>query len=221
MKIILLYGPGEIGKRNEVLRLRKQFVGSVIRLDFKEVGLKNLEMELVSRSLFEAGPRLVIVDNTPDNLDVQTFKGTDENLTLLLVAASPKAESSLMQSVKNVAGKIVPFEGEKELTAFPFLDALIEQRKQALLELHRLLEEYGGMYVLSMIYYLLRRNLLPPPASDFMKKKVNLQKQKYTSSDWQRLYLAALQTEFAIKNGVTSEQLGLIRLTEKIISGKY
>lgn len=218
MKVILLIGSGEIGKRSEALRLRKQFVGGVRRLDFKETGLKGLDMELASRSLFETGPRLISVENIPDSLDLFSLKGSEDETFLLLMGSSPKAESSLLQSAKKLGAKIIPFEGEKELNAFPFLDALIERRQEALWQLYKLLEEYGGMYVLTMIYYLLRRNLLPPPASDFMRKKISQQKQKYNFYDWPKLYWETLQTEFAIKNGLISEGLGLTRLTEKIIS---
>lgn len=222
MKTIVLTGPGEIGKRGESLKIRQQFTpDSLSILDFKAAGIKELQMQLSSPMLFVTGPRLLVVENIPDSLDLNALTASDENLTLLLLAASPRSDSPLLQSAKKTGAKILLFEGEREITAFPFLDALIERRKQALWELYKLLEQYGGMYVLSMIYYLLRRNLLPLPASDFMRKKINGQKQKYTASDWGLLYQSTLQTEYAIKSGAVTEQLGLVRLTEKIISGRY
>jgi len=219
MKIILLYGPGEVGKRNEALRVRKQFSPEdITHLDLKG-GLKELELSLVSPSLFESGPRLIVAENTPETSDLQKLNGGG-NLTLLLLSGSLKAGSLLLESTKKLGGKITLFEGEKEVTAFPFLDALIEKRSQAFVELQKLLAGYGGMYVLSMIYYLLRRNLLPLPASIFMQQKVKSQKREYQLTDWVGMYRRVLETEFNIKSGFMTEELGLIFLTEKFLAVK-
>lgn len=214
MELILFYGPGEISKRNESLRLRKSFGDSVKIIDTKHNDLTSLEMELVSHSLFETGPRLVVVENAPDSLDLEKLKG-DENITLLLLSGNLKSDAVLLKSAIKLKAKIIPFEGEKEISAFAFLDALIEGKKQAFVELDKLLDGYGGMYVLTMTYYLLRRNFLPQ-ASSFMQNKVKSQKQRYTEEDWSKLYKLILQSEFAIKNGSGSEQLILTNLVQTI-----
>ncbi len=215
MKIIVLYGVGEVGKRNEALKIRKQFSpDNTTQIDLKGAPLRELEMQLASPSLFITDSRLIVVENVPDSLDLQKISG-DSGLTLLIVANSPKAESTLLQSAKKSAAKLLLFEGEKELTAFPFLDALIEKKKVSFMELHKLMSEYGGIYTLTMVYYLLRRNLLPLPSSDFMRKKILSQKEKYSPQDWINLYRQTLETEFKIKSGLMTEDFGLDFLTEK------
>lgn len=215
MKIILFYGPGEIGKRNESLKIRKSFGEAVKVIDLKQSGLPALEMELVSNSLFENGSKLVVAENPTDSLNMESLKG-DENITLLLLAGNLKSDSVLFKSAAKVKAKIIPFEGEKELSAFPFLDALIEGKKSAFLELEKLLEEYGGVYILTMVYYLLRRNFLPQTSS-FMQNKVKSQKEKYQESDWSKLYRMALETDAKLKSGLGSEKIILTDLVQKII----
>lgn len=220
MKIIVLHGPGEIGKRSEVLKIKKQFSPeNITQIDFKESGLKELEMQLVSPSLFDTSSRLVVVGNTPDSLDVQTLGG-EEATTLLLISGAPKSDSAILQSSKKLGAKIIAFEGEKELTVFPFLDALIEKRKTAFIELEKLIGEYGSIYVLTMIYYLLRRNLLPLPSGDFMRKKIISQKGKYDPKDWIFMYRQTLEMEFKIKSGLTTERSGLACLVDKFSGEK-
>lgn len=218
MKIILLYGPGEVAKRNEALKIKKQFATEDIsHLDLKQSNIRDLEVQLSSPSLFTVGQRLVVVENTPDNLDLQKLKITDDSLTLLLLAGSPRVDSPLLSAAKKLSVKLIAFEGEKELTAFPFLDALIEQRKQAFLELEKLLSGYGAMYILTMVYYLLRRNFLPSKPG-FMQEKVLRQKKKYKNCDFEKFYYFTLKTEFDIKSGNMDEGVGLGILVQKIIS---
>lgn len=222
MKIILLHGPAEVGKRNFALKLKKQFSPEDIsQIDFKQSSLNNLGVEISSPSLFSSSQRLLVVENVPDSLDLLKLKAGDDNLTLLLLAANPKADSPLFVSTKKLEAKTYLFEGEKEVSAFPFLDALIEQRKQAFLELEKLLSGFGAMYVLTMVYYLLRRNFLPSKPG-FMQEKVLKQKKKYQNCDFEKFYYFTLKTEFDIKSGNLDEGVGLGILVQKIISwGQY
>lgn len=218
MKIILLSGPGEIGKRNEILKLKKQFSPDcVITCDLQEKSLEDLKIALSSNLLFATGPRLLVVENVTDQINLQTLAVSDPDLTLLLKADSLKSDSSLLTSAKKLRAKIFLFEGEKELSAFPFLDYLIEKRKQAFLELEKLLKEYGSMYVLVMIYYLLRRNILPLPQNEFARRKIQAQKQKYQLSDFENFYKLALILEFSIKSGALEEKLGLTSFVQSMV----
>lgn len=218
MKIIVLYGPGEVGKRNEALRIKKTFSEeAVTRIDLKQNSQKDLEVAVAAQPLFFQDERLILVENVGDKLDLQQLS-RQENLTLLLLAGAIRSDSTLIKSTKAMGAKLCLFEGEKEVSAFPYLDNLIEGKKQAFVELNKLLDGYGGMYILSMIYYLLRRNLLPLPASSFMQGKIKNQKKHFTTEDWQGFYYQTLQVEFRIKSGVTTEDLALIDLSQRFIS---
>lgn len=222
MKVIILYGPGEVGKRAELSRLKKQFSQETISsVDLKQEGVEQLKLELLSVSLFDQNRKLVVGENTPENFDIQAIYQDNPDVTLALIASSPKTTSLLLQSAKAVKAQLLVFEGEKELTAFPFLDSLLERRTEALRELEKLLKEYGAMYILTMIYYGLRRNLLPLPASSFMQGKIKSQKRLYQTNDWQQIYQLTLKTEYGIKNGELEEKAGLVRLIQVILRGYY
>ena len=220
MKMILLYGPGEAQKRSEALKIRRQFdLGCISILDFKQAGLKDLEISLSSSTLFDTGPRLVVAENMTDSFDLTRVKSVQDPVTLLILGINLKVNGVLLQSAKKMGATVYLFEGDRELSAFPFLDSLIEQKPQAFLELDKLLIEYGPMYTLTMIYYLLRRNILPLPPSAFIRQKIERQKRPFKDDDWERFYYLTLKTEFDIKSGKVPENLGLVRLSQAIIRG--
>lgn len=222
MKMILLHGPGEIGKRTESLRIRKQFSPDCVTLlDLKQDGQDRLEVALTLVPLFESSERLVVVENAPDKLDLSTLPRGGESLTLLLLSGSLKSTSTLLQSAQKIRAKIYSFEGEKELSVFPFLDCLLERKKETFSELKKLLSEYEWVYVLTMVYYGLRRNILPLPASSYARSKIETQKRKFKLEDFENLYRLTLETEFAIKMGKIPPDVGLTRLVQEFTGGEY
>lgn len=218
MKIALLHGPGEVGKRNELIKIRSHFSQDQISTaDLKDGDLSKVESLMIAQPLFEEGRRLIVVENVPEKLDFTSLSVSSDDLFVVIVAATVKSDSRLLKSASQMGAKIISFEGEKELSAFPFLDALLEKRKLAFEHLDQLLLEYGWMYVLTMIYYGLRRNLLPLPSPSFAQKKIKSQKQTFTLSDWESLYKNTLETEFKIKSGLVVEKVALQQLVQSFI----
>lgn len=218
MQFIILYGPGEVSKRAAYLKVKQPFAAENISVvDFKQVGIAGIDQALVANSLFSTGLRLVVVEQINDSFDCGQIHRQIPDLTLLLLASNPRADSVLLKTAKKIKVTLSNFEGEKETSAFPFLDSLIEGRKTAFLELEKLMLEYGAMYVLSMIFYMLRRNILPLPASPFMNKKISMQKRYFSDTDWQSLYYLTLQTENLIKTGSLTEKIALTKLVEEIM----
>ncbi len=228
MKLILLYGLGEVAKRDALLKVKAKFpTDAVFTIDLKQAGDKELSDLLSSSPLFVT-ERLVVAENAPTNLDISKFPQSD-GLTVVLVAGTLQTNSILLKAAKEAKAQIATFEADKEVNAFNYLDALIEGRKQvAFMELDKLLKEHGGIYVLSMIYYLLRRNLLPMPKSEFMAKKVTGQKnhllsrhperaQRVEGSIWSELYKKTLETEYKIKSGLIDDVTALTTLTQNFI----
>jgi DNA polymerase III delta subunit len=217
MKIILLHGPGEVAKRNELLKIKKQFNSdNQAVIDLKQSDLNALHNLLMTTPLFDSGKRLIIIENAPVSLDLSEVSG-GENLDLVVVAGSLPAASVLLKSAQKLSAKILVFEGEREISAFPFLDSLLEKKPAAFIHLNKLLEQYNEMYILSMVYYGLRRNILPLPASSFVQKKVIQQKKLYQDNDWIKLYQLTLLTEFEIKSGALTSGLALTKLVQQFI----
>lgn len=219
MKVVIFSGPGEVGKRTEVLRIKKQYSqDSVIHFDLKQNGLADLENALFTVPLFAADQRLIIAERLPITFNLDKFSQIGNEVTMIITVTDMKADSVILKSAKTNNAKIINFEGEKELSAFPFVDNLLEKKSIALAELYKLLSEYGGMYILSMIYYGLRRNILPLPSSPFAQKKIRGQKENYKPDDFEKLYALTLKTEADIKSGKTTEDMALVKLTQAFIS---
>lgn len=217
MTVFILTGLGEISKRQYLLKLKQHFDNTaIIERDLKTHDISAVKDYLISSPLF-TDTRLVILENSPSFLNLEEL-ATSKQLTLVILTSQLSASSTLFKSAKLLKAKIIDFAGEKEISAFPFIDGLIERKSVALSELVKLLEIYGGMYVLSMVYYLFRRNILPLPKNMFFRKKITTQKSKYNFTDFANMYQKSLQTEYKIKSGLVSEKLGLTRLVQLLIS---
>lgn len=216
MNVVILAGSGEGAKKTEILKIKRKFSpNSVTTLDLTKNTTGDLCNTISALSLFQEGQRLVIADNVNPKLDLSVLPQGEEALTLVVLT------SAVNSSLAKFKPKVLTFESNKELTAFPFLDNLIERKKEAFLELNKLLSDFNGSYVLSMMFYLLRRNILPLPASSFAAQKISIQKKTYQPSDWSKLYSLVLETESKVKSGQVSENLGLTLLTQVIIGGKF
>lgn len=216
--MILLHGPGEIRKRDELLKIKDRFKAeSIVTLEMQKSGEMQLKDVLRAVPLFDE-EKLVVAENIVAGLDLGKALPAKltENVNLVLVASSTlPASSVILKEVQKRGGRAMNFEAEGETSVFPYLDSLIEGRAQAYVELEKLQAEYGSMYLLSMICYLLRRNFLPLPASGFMRVKVKSQKEKVKRmSKWADLYRYSLETEYKIKKGILDEKLGVWLLTD-------
>ncbi len=214
----MLYGPGEAGKREEALKLRRHFSPDAVSIvDLKNDDVDRLESMLISPSLFSSGQRLVVAENASEKLDLLKLPVVGEETTTLILSGNLKKDSPLLLSAQKLSAFSRTFEDKEEITAFPFLDNLLDGKTDAFTELDKLLKEYGPMYILAMIYYSLRRNFLPLPTPPFMQKKITRQKSRYHPEDWLRLYRETIQADFALKSGTASEKLILSRLVQSFL----
>lgn len=221
MTLTLLTGPGEGRKRDFSLNLKGRYSKeAVTAVDLKVDSFSKCLDQVGALSLFEQNKRLLVVENVADSLDLHLLSSNNPNLDLLLLTGSSKESSVLIKSARELKTQVLNFEGEEETSAFPYLDFLIEGKAEAFVELKKLLAEYGGIYTLSMVYYLLRRNVLPLPKSSFAAQKIERQKKKILNSAWEEIYRQVLEIEFKVKSGLISEELGLFVLTEGLVGGR-
>lgn len=214
MKITVLTGAGESAKRAWLMKYKEQFEDlGVDEVDLQTQPLTALMQRLLTPALFSR-KQLLIIENAPAGLDLQKLTSEKvQDMEMVILTSQLSSTSTLYKSAKELLFQVLNFDADKELSAFPYLDKLIERDRSVFLELDKLLREYGGMYILSMIYYLLRRNLLPLPQNSFIRNKIKGQKLKVNEDSWQNLYYLILETEFKIKNGLTDEKSGLADLT--------
>lgn len=216
-KIIILHGNGLSAISNKLISIKKGFDPlAILSLSSREKDFATALMEISTGQLFSQN-RLIILEDF-DDVDLDKLP-EDENLTLVLRFSKDLRENSVLlkQAYKKKA-QILLLSEEKEKNIFPFLDELAEKNPQSLKKLNRLLEEFGGQYILTMIFYLLRRLLMSPKKlPSFVVQKINKQKQNFPLEKIKELYRYALETDFKIKTGVIEEKLGLTLLVDKIL----
>lgn len=210
MKLIILAGNGEVLKRAEKLKIQKSFPKDlVVCLDFKLTNLGQIQTIINSPSLLNFGPRLIVIENLTDKIDLSKLQSSDPDLTVLILG---NFNSQFLNQARQQA-EVLTFNEEEEVSIFPFLDSLIEGKKGAY-ESFESLKQMGGMYLLTMIYYSLRRNFLPTKSA-FLKSKISRQKR---GLDFKHLYRRVLEVEYQIKSGTVDELNGLSKLVRQFVT---
>ncbi|MBI2595229.1 hypothetical protein HYW46_00650 [Candidatus Daviesbacteria bacterium] len=218
MNLIIMHGSGLSALSHKLSAIKKGFDQiSITELNCKDVGLGQVLAAIATPQLF-SDKRLVILEGFDPGFKL-TGLPEDENLTVVLKSNKKlTASSEILKSTASSKPQVILFEEKGETNIFPFLDMLAEKKGGAFGQLENYLEEWGGQYVLTMIFYMLRRLILPvkklPP---FIAKKIELQKKNFRLEKITFLYKEALETDFKIKNGLIGDKLGLTMLVEKII----
>lgn len=219
MSIYILAGNGQVSVNNKVKELKKSFnKDAILELDGKAVTFEQIAVQLSSYSLFSE-KRLVIIDQPDEKMDLSELPQNDDvNLVLKFHKALPASSKFLKQS-KELKAKVFQFSEQEEASIFPLIDLLADKNPGALQEVDERIADHGGQYILTMIFYMLRRmvqknNKLP----SFVVNKIERQKRNLPLEKITQLYQEALETDFKIKTGKVDEKLGLTLLFEKIIS---
>lgn len=218
MKLIILYGAGLVGLNNKLISLKKEFSSfPLTEIKGSEVSLQKLILELSSQDLFSKG-RLVILEDPQEDLDLEKLPLTDDLILVVKINKNLAANSKFLKSAQIIKGQILFFPEEKELSIFPFLDSLAEKSPKAYIELEKLQKEYGSQYIITMIYYLLRRLLVPPKNLPLWSaKKLEKQRLIFSLEKVKNFYRQVLELDYKIKVGLIEEKIALIKLTNKFL----
>ncbi|KKQ67497.1 MAG: hypothetical protein US86_C0001G0424 [Candidatus Daviesbacteria bacterium GW2011_GWA2_38_24] len=214
--ITLIHGTDQVLVLNKLLEIKQSNPDAEIsEFEGSEIDLK---LEFRTSNLF-SDKRLIIINN-PDMklnlLQLQEQNGVD--VVLLFSKPLPLA-SEILKVVKEKKGVVFEFKERQDISIFPFLDALIEKKKKAFLDLDKLLNIFGSQYILTMIFYSLRKLILPSKSSSpFAKQKIEQQKKLRSLDDLERLYKETLDLDFKIKKGAVENKIGLTLLVQKFLS---
>lgn len=219
MKIILIYGLGLKSALDQISKIKKDFDPlSIIELEWKNLSPKQSLVEMLTPSLFSE-KRLVILEEPDDKLVLDSLP-SDPNLTLVVkISKNLSVSSLLLQQAKKNNAQIIQTSEEKEVLVFPFLDSLAERNPSALAQQEKLLLEYGGQYIMTMLFYLLRRPILPSKnTSSFITQKNLKQRQNFPLDKIKNFYREILETDFKVKQGLIDENIAIRSLTYKFLS---
>lgn len=219
MNLIILHGNGLTGQINKLQDIKSRFDPlNIVEISGKESDFEKAVVNLSTSSLFSQ-ERLVILEDFEESLDISKLPSEPD---LTIVVRFPKAlhaSSKLLKSASSLNSQIILVTETDENTIFPFLDKLSEKRPQALLELDPLLEQFGGQYVLTMVFYMFRRLIQKPKKlPEFILRKLELQRRNFDPKKIKALYHFALETDFKMKNGLIEEKLGLTLILNRILT---
>ncbi len=221
MKLIILHGNALIAQSEKISQIKKEFESmEILEFSGKEKDFAGILPELTTLQLFSAD-RLIILDNFDEKLIDLEKLPEDENLTLVLKFNKPlSAASKLLKSANIFKPRVILLSEKDESSIFPFLDDLSNKNsKAAFLKLDKLYEELGFQYILTMIFYMLRRLILPTKSlPSFVLQKIEKQKSNFPLQKVMMLYKYALETDFKIKSGLMEEKIGLTRIVQEVLS---
>lgn len=218
MKLIVIHGNGLVSQQAKLLQIKKEFDSlAILEIDSTEKDFASVVVEIANLQLFSQ-KRLIILENF-DSVDLSRLP-KDENLTVVLRFTKPlPSESPFLKEASSLKAQIIALNEEQEKNIFPFLDDLAEGNSTAMVQLNKLLDQFGGQYLLTMIFYMLRRLIiLPKKLPPFIINKLKKQRQLLGVAKIEKLYQMSLETDFKIKSGLMEERIGLTRLVHQILT---
>ena len=220
MKLIVLHGTGVVSLNNKISEYKKKFEPlSVVEINGKEMNWNKAVISLSSSSLFSSD-RLVLLEDFPETIDLNELPD-DDSVTVILKFKKQLTKTSqvLKQAVEKKA-LITVFNEEQDTQIFPFLDLLAEKKTAAFSQIDELIAEYDSSYILTMMYYLYRRLHLPSGnLPDFVKRKIERQKNNFSEDELKTLHKMTLETEYRIKTGKVDAKVGLTLLIHSVLKG--
>lgn len=219
MNLIILHGNGVVALSQKITQIKKEFDSlAIFEFNGKKSNLEGILAEISTGGLFSE-KRLVILEEF-EGIDLEKLP-LDEELTLVLKYGKNLASNSLvLKKAIALKAKIISLTEKDEVLIFPFLDALAEKNKKQVFDrLDKLLSDYGGQYMLTMIFFMLRRFLfIPKNLPSFVIKKIEFQQKQFSKEKIKTLYREAIETDFRIKKGLVEEKMGIFLLVEKILT---
>ncbi len=219
MNLLILYGNGLVAMQEKITSVKKNFdLTSIVEISGKELSFNQAVLNLSTPTLF-SDKRLIILENFDETIQLDKIPDDDSLTVVIKFAKSIPSSSQLFSQAAKLKAQIIFFNEEKEISIFPFLDYLTNKDAKALTFLDKLLKEYGSQYILTMLFYMLRRLVLTPKnTSTFNLKKIEKGKINFPKDKMAYFYQEIITTDFKIKSGLMDEKQGLNLLVLRILA---
>ena len=203
MKLQLLHGPAKTASRKKLIELKQEFDQNNVVVFEEGLIIQTILGSLSTNSLF-SDPQLVILENPPEDLNVELSIVNSELSIVLWFDHELNLKKPIMDWVKKNKGEIAFFPEAREVSVFPFLDYLAAKDNKAFSELNKLKSAgFEMQYFITMVFYLLR-NLAATPknAPQFVKDKLQRQRKHFSLEKLTDLYREVIEIDFKIKSGL-------------------
>lgn len=218
MNLIIIHGNGLSAISNKLVSIKKGFESlDILTINAQEKSLNAALMEILTGQLFSQ-KRLVVLEDFED-FDLDKLPDGEDITIVFRINEALDTNSPLLKSAGKHKTQIFQYSEKDETSIFPFLDNLAEKKAQVFVDLEKYLNEWGGQYVLTMIFYLLRRMVIPAKKlPEFVAKKIERQKKNFSLERMNQLYKDAIETDFKIKSGLIEEKTAIVMLVNNIIA---
>ncbi len=217
--IILIHGNGLTGISKKISEIRKGFDSlSTQEFSGKQIEFDQAIIQFATGGLF-VEQRLVILEDFDEKVDLEKLPSNQETAIVLKFTKNLTANSVLLKKAVELKAQIFNFTEDGETNIFPFLDALAEKNPKFMGEFDALLSEWSGQYLLTMIFYMLRRMVQDPKKlPPFVQQRIQKQKQNFPIKKIAELYKTGLETDYKIKSGLMEEKIGMTLLVNQILT---
>jgi DNA polymerase III delta subunit len=216
--VIIIHGNGLTAISRKVTEIRGKFDPLSVQEFFgKQTGFDQAAVNFATGGLFAEEKVVILEDFEAKEIDLEKLTDPAVTFVLKFTKALP-ANSALLKNSSAAKLQVFNFTEAEETNIFPFLDRLAEKNPRVLGEVDKLLDEFGSQYLLTMIYYMLRRMVLSSKKlPSFVAQKIAKQKLNFPGEKLTAIYKAGLETDYKIKNGLIDDKMGISLLINTIL----
>ncbi len=219
MILTLIHGNALGSISDKIIDIKKNFVlDEISEFNAKNDDFNLVLLEVATPQLFSQ-TRLIILENYEEKLDIDKLSIDPEVQIIFRFSKELSAKNFLLEEIKKRKGQIILLSEKDEKRVFKFLDYLTEKDKKVFSELEKLYDEFGGQYILTMIFFQLRKFITPNSnLPSFVLQKLDNQKKFFNYEKILNTYRDVLETDYKIKSGEIDDKTALTLLINRIIS---
>lgn len=204
MNLSLIHGGDSVRSHQKILEIKKRFDKlSIVECRGETLDSKSLG-ETVRSSSFFSSQRLILVENPPVNFKLSELPIVEDVSLVFIFPKDLTISCEILEDANSLHASIFYFPKRLPVNIFAYLDLVAEKKKDAIVRLDQVYNEYGAQYLITMLVYSLRRLILSS------NKQLPLEKIK-------TLYELILETDFKIKSGMIDEKLALSLLIQNFL----
>lgn len=219
MPVVIFHGDNNLVIANKIDEMRKSYpVDSIERVSLKNESFEQLLIKLNTASFF-SDQRLFIVDDCDEKKVDLSRINVDSHTTLVLIFTKELTGSSaVLKLAEEKHYRIFALSQPQDKRIFTFLDLIAEKNNKAFSMVDELVDDFGGVYILTMLVFLLRRLVLPiGKVPSFVEGKLKKQKGNFSAKNLTDLYKQTLQADYRFKTGKGDERTELLLLLQNFL----
>jgi len=216
MQISIIHGSDKVAARKKLQQLADKYESlSVVRASGGEITVDFLVNNLRGGDLFVT-QKLVVLENPDSEMDWGRLGNAEEVELVLYFDKELPVTSRFFKEEYFKKARIMGFEAPPDKSIFEWLDLVADKNPRVFEMLDRLQKEFGEQYLLTMLFYLLRRQVMP--SSGGMKSKLERQRQSFPIERIEELYKTAIEYDYQTKRGLIEGRTALFLVVERFMS---